>query len=239
MSIIQKLDPLVDAREFDALAGNDESVLQRLRRRGAQIRGIDAKRALDLIGACCALVFFAPTMAAIHLILLVSGGSPIFAHQRVGKDGKLFRCFKFRSMVRNADKVLADHLAANPAAKEEWDRTFKLARDPRVKTFGNFLRRSSLDELPQLFNVLRGDMSLVGPRPIVVNEIGRYANRIDAYYRCRPGITGLWQVSGRNDCAYHRRVRLDAVYSRKRSVWLDIMILARTVRAVTSGRGAY
>jgi undecaprenyl-phosphate galactose phosphotransferase len=133
---------------------------------------------------------------------------------------------------------LAEYLLANPEAREEWERTFKLACDPRITRFGAYLRRSSLDELPQLFNVLAGDMSLVGPRPIVPSEIERYADRIGAYYRCRPGITGLWQVSGRNLVSYSRRVRLDAIYARKQTMWLDVVILFRTVRVVLTGVGA-
>jgi lipopolysaccharide/colanic/teichoic acid biosynthesis glycosyltransferase len=198
-----------------------------------------SKRILDVVGAILALAFFAPSMILICLALMCSGGRPIFSQTRVGKNGELFQCYKFRSMALNADAVLVDYLNANPAAREEWERTFKLAWDPRITPFGTFLRRTSLDELPQLFNVLKGDMSLVGPRPIVPEEIGRYAGRITAYYRCRPGITGLWQVSGRNDVTYSRRVCLDTVYARKRSIWLDCVILLRTVRAVLSGRGAY
>ena len=151
----------------------------------------------------------------------------------------MFLCYKFRSMVKDANKVLTDYLSSNPAARDEWNRTFKLAKDPRVSRFGMFLRRTSLDELPQLFNVLLGNMSLVGPRPIVPGEIERYSDRIHAYYRCRPGITGLWQISVRNDVAYDKRVRLDALYARRQSIRLDIVILLRTVRAVLSGRGAY
>ena len=194
---------------------------------------------VDVVGAILALIFFAPTMVIIYALLMLTGGSPIFAHPRVGKNGELFLCYKFRSMVNDANKVLAEYLESNAAAREEWDRTFKLTRDPRISWFGDFLRRASLDELPQLFNVLRGEMSLVGPRPIVPSEIVRYSNKIKAYYRCRPGITGLWQVSGRNDVAYDRRVLLDALYARKQSIWFDIVILFRTVRVVISRRGAY
>lgn len=200
---------------------------------------VDLKRFLDVTGAAIALMFFAPTMLIIYAALMLSGGSPIFAHPRVGRSGKMFLCYKFRSMVKDANKVLTDYLSSNPAARDEWNRTFKLAKDPRVSRFGMFLRRTSLDELPQLFNVLLGNMSLVGPRPIVPGEIERYSDRIHAYYRCRPGITGLWQISGRNDVAYDKRVRLDALYARRQSIRLDIVILLRTVRAVLSGRGAY
>jgi undecaprenyl-phosphate galactose phosphotransferase len=196
------------------------------------------KRIVDILGASFALVFCAPIMLIIWAALALTGGSAIFSQIRVGQNGKLFRCFKFRSMVKNANQVLVAHLASNPAARHEWSRDFKLARDPRVTAFGRFLRRTSLDELPQLFNVLKADMSLVGPRPIVPGEVERYANKIHAYYCCRPGITGLWQVSGRNLVAYEKRVRLDAVYARKQSLQLDMVILFRTVWVVLNGRGA-
>jgi exopolysaccharide production protein ExoY len=232
----KKVNPMrfsARVEEIDRLSSQDRATTD------AEQEPLGLKRALDIAGAIAGLVIFAPTMLIIYTILIFSGGSPIFAHRRVGKGGELFYCYKFRSMVRNADRVLAEHLKQNPAARDEWDRTFKLARDPRVTRFGLFLRRSSLDELPQFFNVLKGDMSLVGPRPIVPSEIERYSGSIEAYYRCRPGITGLWQVSGRNDVDYGRRVRLDTVYARKQSVRLDIVILFRTVRVVLTGRGAY
>ncbi|HJT44110.1 MAG TPA: sugar transferase [Rhizomicrobium sp.] len=165
-------------------------------------------------------------------------GNPIFSQRRVGRDGKLFSCYKFRSMVNNAEQVLEDYLRDNPAAQEEWLRNFKLAHDPRITPMGAFLRKSSLDELPQLFNVLRGDMSLVGPRPIVPAEVPRYAGRIRAYQKVRPGLTGLWQVSGRNLVSYRRRVALDAFYARERSIALDVVILVKTVGVVIGGKGA-
>jgi lipopolysaccharide/colanic/teichoic acid biosynthesis glycosyltransferase len=165
-------------------------------------------------------------------------GNPIFAQQRVGRGGKLFRCYKFRTMINGAEQVLADYLEQNPAAREEWRLTFKLAHDPRITPIGHFLRKSSLDELPQLFNILRGDMSLVGPRPIVPAEVPRYRSRIRAYYTVRPGLTGLWQVSGRNLVSYRRRVAIDAAYARKASIALDLIILVKTVGVVVVGRGA-
>jgi exopolysaccharide production protein ExoY len=199
--------------------------------------GIDPKRLLDICGACLALVLCAPVMLVIFLGLSLFG-KPIFAQQRVGRGGKLFACFKFRTMVVGAEQVLADYLRQNPAAKDEWLRTFKLANDPRITPVGRFLRKSSLDELPQLFNVLRGDMSLVGPRPIVPAEVPRYRSKIRDYHRLRPGLTGLWQVSGRNLVSYRRRVALDSVYSRSRTLVMDVFILAKTVGVVFLGRGA-
>lgn len=221
------------------IEGLDHLVLPDTRKIGKASEGLSLKRCVDVVGAMLALIFFAPTMIIIYALLMVSGGSPIFAHLRVGKNGELFLCYKFRSMVNDASKVLAEYLESNAAAREEWDRTFKLTCDPRISRIGNFLRRTSMDELPQLFNVLRGEMSLVGPRPIVPSEIVRYSDKIRAYYRCRPGITGLWQVSGRNDVTYDKRVQLDVVYARKQSIWLDVAILFRTVRVVIGGRGAY
>jgi undecaprenyl-phosphate galactose phosphotransferase len=197
------------------------------------------KRLLDLAGASVALIFFIPIMTVIFVALMLSGGTPIFVQHRVGRNGELFRCYKFRSMVKDANRVLTDYLERHPQAQEEWNKTFKLSNDPRITWFGLLLRRTSMDELPQLINVLKGDMSLVGPRPIVPSEIERYADKIGAYYSCRPGITGLWQISGRNLVAYQRRVRLDAIYARKQSLWLDVVILVRTVRVVISGVGAY
>jgi exopolysaccharide production protein ExoY len=199
--------------------------------------GIGAKRLLDIFGACVALILCAPVMLLIFLGLAIIG-NPIFAQYRVGRGGKLFPCYKFRTMVNGAEQVLTDYLRNNPVAKEEWLRTYKLTNDPRITPLGRFLRKSSLDELPQLFNVLRGDMSLVGPRPIVPAEVPRYRSRIRAYHGLRPGITGLWQVSGRNLVSYRRRVALDSVYARECSIPLDVLILVKTIGVVFVGRGA-
>jgi len=234
MSLLQKADTL----QYSASMAEFNRAGRHVAAKSAQTERLTAKRILDIAGALCALLLFAPLMIGICVGLLVSGSTPIFAQHRVGRNGQLFRCYKFRSMVENANKILTDYLDHNPAAREEWNRTFKLAQDPRITWFGMCLRRTSMDELPQLFNVLKGDMSLVGPRPIVPSEIERYADKIAAYYRCRPGITGLWQVSGRNLVAYEKRVRLDAIYARKQSLWLDLVILTRTVRVVLSGVGA-
>jgi lipopolysaccharide/colanic/teichoic acid biosynthesis glycosyltransferase len=231
MTLLQPADTIscaVPGGEFQT-AGRDSN---------AEAERLTAKRVLDIVGALSALIFFGPLMFAIWVALSVSGGSPIFCHKRVGKNGEIFRCYKFRSMVKDANKILAVYLEENPEARAEWDRSFKLACDPRITWFGTFLRRTSMDELPQLFNVLKGEMSLVGPRPIIPSEVERYAGKISAYYSCRPGITGLWQVSGRNLVSYDRRVQLDAFYARKQSLWLDLTILVRTVRVVVSGVGA-
>ena len=197
----------------------------------------DGKRVLDVLGACAALILCAPVMLLIFLCLSIMG-SPIFRQYRVGRGGKLFACYKFRTMVNGAEQVLHDYLQTNPAAREEWLRTFKLTHDPRITPMGHFLRKSSLDELPQLFNVLKGEMSLVGPRPIVPAEVPRYRTKIRAYQSVRPGLTGLWQVSGRNLVSYRRRVALDTVYARRRSLVLDTLILIKTIGVVFVGRGA-
>lgn len=240
MTSLQKVN---EAGDFGEIGELTREVPRRDRPRNvrankADAGGVDAKRVMDVVGAVLALVFFAPAMLIIYVLLFFSGGSPIFAHRRLGKNGALFHCYKFRSMAKNGNAVLAEYLSRNPAAQEEWNRSFKLANDPRVTRFGTFLRQTSLDELPQLFNVLTGDMSLVGPRPIVPGEVERYADKIEAYYCCKPGITGLWQVSGRSLVAYDRRVRMDAVYASRQSVRLDLLILLRTVWVVFKGRGA-
>ena len=160
-------------------------------------------------------------------------------HLALVRDGATFTAWKFRTMVRNASEVLARHLERNPALRQEWDRSHKLRHDPRVTAAGRVLRRTSLDELPQIWNVLRGEMSVVGPRPIVADEIALYGEAYELYTRVRPGITGLWQVSGRNDLPYEKRVQLDTYYIRNWSPWLDLYILARTVAAVLMARGAY
>jgi undecaprenyl-phosphate galactose phosphotransferase len=180
-------------------------------------------------------------MAAIALKLrLVDKGPVLFAHARVGRDGETFRCLKFRSMVPNAKEALERLLASDPAARAEWERDYKLKDDPRITPFGRLLRRTSLDELPQLINVVRGDMSLVGPRPVVPAELDRYGEARVYYLQVRPGLTGLWQVSGRNDVDYERRVALDAWYVRNWTLWYDVLILLKTLLVVPSrSSGAY
>jgi Undecaprenyl-phosphate galactose phosphotransferase WbaP len=172
-------------------------------------------------------------------IKLSSKGPVFFGHLRYGRDGKVFRALKFRTMVPNADKVLEEHLQRHPELRREWERDHKLKEDPRITGVGRWLRRYSLDELPQLINILAGHMSLVGPRPIVKSEIARYANSYDLYTRVTPGLTGLWQVSGRNNTTYGERVAFDEYYIRNWSVWMDVYILARTFQAVWLADGAY
>lgn len=198
------------------------------------------KRAIDL----AFIIAFSPFIIIVFLILALlirlNSDGPIFYRQtRVGFEGKKFSVWKFRTMVTNAEEVLSKHLEENSECYEEWKATFKLKDDPRVTSIGKILRRFSLDELPQLINILKGEMSLVGPRPIVKAELGLYGDKIHLYSRVKPGLTGLWQVSGRNDTTYHDRVRLDAYYVLNWSIWLDIFILQHTINTVISGRGAY
>jgi Undecaprenyl-phosphate galactose phosphotransferase WbaP len=197
------------------------------------------KRAFDFVGALALLMLLAPLLLLLMIAIRMSGPGVFFGHGRIGKNGKPFKCYKFRTMVPNAQQVLKDLLERDPLARAEWDRDFKLRKDPRVTRVGAFLRRTSLDELPQLWNVLRGNMSLVGPRPVTEDELTRYGDKIDFFLEAKPGITGLWQVSGRNDVSYEERVRLDAWYARNWQLWFDLVILMKTVNVVFSGRSAY
>jgi lipopolysaccharide/colanic/teichoic acid biosynthesis glycosyltransferase len=197
-------------------------------------------RALDVSLAFIALVVFAPMMLIVAILVAAERRGPIlFRHTRIGLQGKVFRVLKFRSMHVDGDAILAHYLAANPAAAHEWALDHKLRTDPRVTGLGAFLRKSSLDELPQLFNVLVGDMSIVGPRPIVQSEVARYGRFFTAYCSVRPGITGIWQVSGRNHVSYRRRVLMDALYARRKCVALDIKLMLATIPAVLARKGSY
>ncbi|MEO1144087.1 MAG: undecaprenyl-phosphate galactose phosphotransferase WbaP [Cyanobacteria bacterium J06638_22] len=197
------------------------------------------KRCFDLIIASLLLLALSPLMAFIAWRVARSGGPVLFAHERVGRHGRLFKCYKFRTMITDAANVLAKLLAENPSARAEWEQDFKLRNDPRITSIGHWLRRTSFDEMPQLFNVLAGDMSLVGPRPVVRDELARYGDGQVYYLQVRPGLTGIWQASGRNDVDYSRRVNLDTWYVRNWNLWYDIVILAKTFWAVVIRRGAY
>ncbi len=199
-----------------------------------------AGRSLDIAVAIAAAIVFGPLTLLICFAIRLSGPGPLlFRHTRVGQGGRLFTCYKFRTMHINADALLKALLARDPQARQEWLRDRKLRRDPRVTWAGGFLRRASLDELPQILNVLLGTMSIVGPRPIVPEETKRYGRYFNAYCSVRPGITGLWQVSGRNMTTYRRRVACDVAYAKSKSVAIDLAIIARTVPAVVFGHGAY
>ena len=194
---------------------------------------------LDTSVALACLMLFLPLFLMVALMIRMSSPGPVFyGHLRIGHGGRAFRCWKFRTMVVDGDAVLARHLASVPGARAEWEANRKLRNDPRVTRIGQVLRDYSVDELPQLFNVLFGDMSIVGPRPVVQDELDRYGPAAAAYLAARPGITGLWQTSGRSDTSYERRVELDARYVTEWSLWLDCLIMARTVPVVLGARGA-
>jgi exopolysaccharide production protein ExoY len=207
--------------------------------RRAQASGDQIAGVINVVLAAVLLLLASPLMAYVAWRIWRVDGAPIlFGHYRVGRDGQLFRCWKFRTMVRHADKALQDLLQKDPAARAQWEREHKLDNDPRITPIGRFLRRTSLDELPQLFNVLFGQMRLVGPRPIVVQELRRYGAYKHHYLSVAPGMTGLWQVSGRNNTSYEERIQLDRRYVEARNVWLDCAILLRTARVVVTGHGA-
>jgi lipopolysaccharide/colanic/teichoic acid biosynthesis glycosyltransferase len=197
-------------------------------------------RVFDMAAAAGVLVLISPFLALIGLLIWILDGGPAFYSQpRIGRGGRHFRCLKFRTMCVDADVRLARLLASDESARREWHADHKLRVDPRITPIGKFLRKTSLDETPQLINILRGEMSLVGPRPIVDAEVPRYGRRFAAYCAQRPGITGLWQVSGRNDVSYRRRVALDTAYAARKSIALDMRILAATLPAVILRRGSY
>ena len=198
-----------------------------------------AKRILDVLGAIVLGIVFSPLIVTIMVLMRKSDGTVIYRHRRVGRGGQMFSCLKFRTMVPNADQVLRDLLENDSDLRAEWIRDHKLRHDPRVTRLGRFLRRTSLDELPQLLNVLRGEMSLVGPRPVVREELLRYGRNVGTYLAAKPGITGLWQVTGRNDTDYRRRVVLDTYYVRNQNLLLDLYILVKTTGVVLGGSGAY
>lgn len=198
------------------------------------------KRALDMgVVVLCSPVVLLFVVVIAALVRLDSRGKAFYGHERIGRNGRKFKVWKFRTMVENSDEVLAAYLEHNPEMREEWDQAHKLKEDPRVTRVGRWLRKFSLDELPQIWNVLVGEMSLVGPRPIVDEEVSQYGNRYKSYLLVKPGLSGLWQVSGRNDLDYATRVRLDDYYVRNWSIWFDLYILSRTPAVMLTGKGAY
>ena len=202
--------------------------------------GGTAKRALDILVAVLALLFFSLLFLLVILLLKIADPGPaFFRHRRIGLEGRTFDCLKFRTMVCNGDDVLSRYLRAHPEAAHEWRTTRKLKNDPRVTIVGHVLRQLSLDELPQLWNVVRGDMSIVGPRPIVADELQLYGSSAAHYFRARPGITGPWQVSGRNEVSYRERVALDRHYVENWSHCRDLLIILRTIPAVIARTGTY
>jgi Undecaprenyl-phosphate galactose phosphotransferase WbaP len=196
------------------------------------------KRVIDIIGSLALLVLFSPLFLVVALMVSLDGGPVFYRHKRIGRDGKLFGCLKFRTMILGAEACLNEYLSYHPEQRRKWEQDQKLAFDPRVTAIGNVLRRLSLDELPQLVNVLVGEMSLVGPRPVTEGELKHYGAAASAYLAVRPGLTGPWQVSGRNDVSYATRVAMDEAYVRNFSLWNDIVILLRTPGVVLSKKGA-
>lgn len=195
------------------------------------------KRAFDLILAILLLPLIVPALMALWLLARRDGGPGFFGHTRIGRNGQAFKCWKVRTMVMGAEDKLQSYLADNPSAATEWARDHKLTNDPRITQIGAFLRRTSLDELPQIWNVLTGEMSFVGPRPIVQSELPKYGAAAATYLSQKPGITGLWQVSGRNDVTYTERVAMDVDYSLRGSLLLDIKLVLRTGASVFGGTG--
>ena len=224
----------VKARDIDGELGLE--LPQKLFHKGSAA----AKRVMDVAASVFLLVILIPLFLLIALAIRLTSRGPVFyGHLRNGRYGKPFKALKFRTMVLGADRVLADYLFSHTEYIPEWERNHKLRNDPRITKVGKWLRRSSLDELPQLLNVLRGQMSLVGPRPIIDAEIPKYGRGYELYTRVLPGLTGLWQVSGRNNTTYEARVAYDEQYVHNWSVWLDLYILVRTIRTVVTAEGAY
>ncbi len=196
-------------------------------------------RVRDIVCALLLIILLLPVMVLLAvLIVCCDPGSPVFAHVRVGRNGRPFKCYKLRTMYCDAEPRLIALLASHPGMRREWETSYKLSRDPRVTPLGDFLRKSSLDELPQLFNVLGGSMTLVGPRPVVRDELRHYGRHASHYLSLKPGLTGLWQVTGRSDVSYRRRVATDLLYARRQSLMLDFRILLATIPAVLAGKGA-
>ena len=229
----------VDSMEAESL-GESKVVFLKVRNNMAHWYNRAFKRFFDLFVSLLGMLFVLPIGCVIALLIyLDSPGAIIFSHRRVGRDGKEFSCYKFRSMIPNAKEALEEYLSTHPEAREEWERDFKLKDDPRVTRVGAFLRKTSLDELPQFINVIKGEMSLVGPRPIVKDEIKYYGHYFQDFCMVPPGITGVWQVSGRSDTTYEERVQMDSWYVRNWSVWIDMVYLLKTVGVVVARKGAY
>lgn len=221
------------------LVDNSKRTIRQLALRQMPVQNAWAKRAFDVAGAVVLSLLLSPVILTISLIIRLGGHPVLFRHKRIGRHGRVFLCLKFRTMVPNAEQVLRDMLKASPDLRDEWTQNHKLRIDPRITRIGRFLRKTSLDELPQLWNVLCGDMSLVGPRPIVRAELLRYGRQAATYLAVQPGLTGLWQVKGRSDTTYRRRVAMDKYYVQKRSLLLDVYIVVATAAVVLRRAGAY
>ncbi|MEG5063807.1 sugar transferase [Microcoleus sp. B3-A4] len=221
------------------------SVLQGDRRISRSLQNLDGelfKRLFDILFSLSVLILFAPVYLLLAFLIALSSPGPIFyVQERVGKNRKRFYCLKFRTMVENADDILLEIMENSPHLRQEFEDNFKLKQDPRITWIGRFLRMTSLDEFPQFWNVLKGDMSVVGPRPLVEEELPRYGRHINKILTIRPGITGLWQVSGRNDIPYPRRVQIDLYYANDKNLWMDMWIVFKTIGVVIfpKNNGAY
>ena len=216
-----------------------EMVLFRVNNNLAKRSSRFIKRVFDILGASFLILFLFPLCIPLYFLIKKDGGKLIYEHSRIGQNKKEFKCLKFRTMVNNSDEVLERILATDESARLEWEKDFKLKDDPRITPIGRWLRARSLDELPQLWNVLKGEMSLVGPRPIVKEELPYYQEDVDYYLMAKPGMTGLWQVSGRNNVSYDTRVYFDTWYAKNWSLWNDIVILLKTAKVVCKKTGAY
>ena len=220
-------------------------VLQGDRRISRSLQSLDGelfKRLFDILFSLSVLILFAPVYLLLAFLIALSSSGPIFyVQERVGKNRKRFYCLKFRTMVENADDILLEIMENSPHLRQEFEDNFKLKQDPRITWIGRFLRMTSLDQFPQFWNVLKGDMSVVGPRPLVEEELPRYGRHINKILTIRPGITGLWQVSGRNDIPYPRRVQIDLYYANDKNLWMDMWILFKTIGVVIfpKNNGAY
>ncbi len=225
--------------EIDVLF-SEEILLLKIKNNLARRHNQLLKRSFDLVFTICGGLLISPLLLFLAMIVGIENkGHIIFPSKRLGRNGNRFFCYKFQSMVPNAEEKLKVYLNQNPQAKKEWEETFKLTNDPRITKIGRFLRKTSLDELPQLWNVLKGEMSLVGPRPMLEEEKTKYGEDFREYAMVRPGITGMWQTSGRNDVDYRERVKMNTWYVRNWSLWLDLLYLYKTVKIVATGKGAY
>lgn len=236
--VVPTLNTLMVGNRTPVLLTEDTMLLwsrNRFSQRGPRI----AKRAVDIVGSALGILLFSPLFLTIWVCNALTGQPAFYGHRRVGRFGRSFACLKFRTMTVNASEALDDLLARDPDARREWHATYKLKNDPRVTRLGALLRRTSLDELPQLWNVLKGDMSLVGPRPIVQDELRYYGDQAQSYLNVKPGLTGVWQVSGRNDTSYDERVSLDRWYVSNWCLWYDVVILFKTLGVMLRRSGAY
>ena len=220
-------------------ASQPEEAREKRSREHAAVRGGLAKAIFDKCFAIFALLFFAPFLIAISLVIFLGDGGPVlFRHKRVGRNGKMFDCLKFRTMASDAEERLKAILETDPEARAQWEANQKLEDDPRITCVGEFFRKTSLDELPQFWNVLRGEMSIVGPRPIVEDEAHHYGEHYKDYLSVRPGVTGLWQVMGRSHTTYDERVKMDSDYVRNRNFRMDLWIILKTIKVMLFRDGA-